>query len=310
VDEAIAAYREAIRLRPDDARAHTNLGNALRDQGKVDEAIAAYREAIRLQPDLAKAHGNLGEALRRQGKVDEAIAAYREAIRLRPDDAVAHRNLGVLLRGRGDYAGALAALRRGHELGSHRPGWPYPSAELVRQAERMAALAPRLPALLKGEDRPRDVAERLALAQLCYDTKRFASAARSSAEALAADPTLGDDRRAPPRYDAACAAALAGSGRGADDPKPDAAARARLRGQALDWLRAERAAWARVLDAGDAQARSAGRRMLQQWQVDPDLAGVRDGDAIATLPADERRACRALWSEVDALLARARDGRP
>ncbi len=72
---------------------------------------------------------------------------------------------------------------------------------------------------------------------MCYDTKRFAAAARLWAEALAADPKLGDDRRDNHRYNAACAAALAGCGRGADDPRPDDAARARLRGQALGMAR-------------------------------------------------------------------------
>ena len=88
----------------------------------------------------------------------------------------------------------------------------------------MAALAARLPALLKGEDHPKDAAERLALAQMCYDTKRHAAAARFWAEALAADPKLGDDRQAGHRYNAACAAALAGAGQGKDDPPPDDAA--------------------------------------------------------------------------------------
>ena len=199
-------------------------------------------------------------------------------------------------------------LRRGHELGSRRPGWRYPSAQWVREAERMAALAARLPAVLKGEDRPKDVADRLALAQMCYDTKRHAAAARFWAEALAADPKLGDDRQAQHRYNAACAAALAGAGQGTDDPKPDDAARARLRGQALDWLKAERAAWAKVLDAGDPQARPLVQQTLQHWQADPDLAGVRDADALAKLPEAERAAWRSLWAEVDALLARARGG--
>jgi hypothetical protein len=83
-----------------------------------------------------------------------------------------------VLRGQGDYAGSLAMLRRGHELGARKSGWRYPSAQWVADAEHMAALAPRLSALLKGNDRPKDVAERLALAQMCYDTKRHAAAAR------------------------------------------------------------------------------------------------------------------------------------
>jgi hypothetical protein len=46
---------------------------------------------------------------------------------------------------------------------------------------------------------------------------------------------------------------------------------------------------------------------LQRWKADPDLAGIREEPALARLPADEQKACRALWSAVDALLAKARD---
>ena len=250
LDEAVAAFRTAIRLQPDLVQAHYHLGVTLAAQRKLDEAVAAFRTAIRLQPDDAAAHYNLGVSLENQGKVDEAVAEYRTAIRLQPDFAAAHCNLGQILRSQGDYAGSLAMYRRGHELGTRQPGWRYPSARWVADAERLAALAPRLPALLKGEGRPKDVADRLAIAQMCYDTKRHAAAARFWAEALAADPKLGDDRQAQHRYNAACAAALAATGQGTDDPKPDDAARAGLRGQALDWLKAERAAWAKVLDAG------------------------------------------------------------
>ena len=289
VDEAVAAYRTAIRLKPDDAIAHSNLGRALAAQGKLDEAVAAYRTAIRLQPDFAVAHANLGVALVGQGKLDEAVTEYRSAIRLKPDYAEAHCDLGHLLRGQGDYAGAVAMLRRGHDLGTRQPGWRYPSARWVADAERMAALTARLPAVLKGEDRPKDVADRLAIAQMCYDTKRFAAAARFWAEALAADPKLGDDRQAQHRYNAACAAALAAAGQGTDDPKPDDAARARLRGQALDWLKDERAAWVKLLDAGGPQARPLVQQTLEHWRADTDLAGVRDPDPLAKLPESERR---------------------
>jgi tetratricopeptide (TPR) repeat protein len=299
---AIAAHREAIRQKPDYAMAHSNLGIALSESGDRPGAIAAHREAIRLKPDDAVAHTNLGLALSGSGEVRGAIAAYREAIRLKPDHAEAHCNLGLALRGQGQYAESLAELRVGHELGSKRPDWRYPSAAWVAEAERLAALAERLPAVLGGTDRPADAAERLAFAQMAYDTKRHAAAARLWAEALAADPKLSDDRRAQHRYNAACAAALAAAGRAEGEPPPDAAAKAELRRKALDWLRAELAAWSKVLDSGDPKADAFGARTLRHWRVDTDLAGVRDGDAIATLPADERRAWEALWKGVDALL--------
>src|SRR5262249_35497577 len=157
------------------------------------------------------------------------------------------------------------------------------SAQWVADAERLAALAPRLSALLNGNDRPKDVAERLVLAQLSYDTQRHAAAVRFWGEALAADPKLGDDRQGQYRYHARRAPALAAAGKGTDDPKSDEAVRARLRGQALDWLNAERAAWAKVLDSGDAKVRTLVQSTLQHWKSDPDLAGVRDAEALAQL---------------------------
>jgi Flp pilus assembly protein TadD len=59
---SVAAYRVAIGINPDYAEVHSNLGNALREEGKLDEAIAAYRQAIGLNPAYAEAHCNLGTA--------------------------------------------------------------------------------------------------------------------------------------------------------------------------------------------------------------------------------------------------------
>src|SRR3984885_6500322 len=96
--EAIAAYSQAIGIKPDYAEAHSNLGNALSAQGSLDEAIAAYRQAIGIKADFAEAHSNLGVALRDQGRLDDTIAAYRQAIGIKPDYAEAHSNLVVALR--------------------------------------------------------------------------------------------------------------------------------------------------------------------------------------------------------------------
>ena len=53
---------------PGDAEALFDRGVALQGQGKLAEAVAAFREAIRLRPDLASAHCNLGLALRAERK--------------------------------------------------------------------------------------------------------------------------------------------------------------------------------------------------------------------------------------------------
>jgi tetratricopeptide (TPR) repeat protein len=303
--EAIAAFREAIRLKPDDADHQNNLANALESQGKTDEAVVAYREAIRLRPTTPGPHYNLAMALATQGKADEAAEAYREAIRLRPDYAEAHCNLGLLLVSQGDYAGGLALLRRGHELGSRRRVWRNPSAQWIAQAEQAAVLAARLPAVLNGEDQPHDDGERMAFADICRATKRYAASARLWREVLEANPKLGVSRQTQLRFTAARSAVLAAAGAGGNDPPPDADAKSALRSQALHWLRAEHDAWSGLLDRADAKARLAIGRTLRFWQSTPDLSTVRDPDALAALPQSERAQWQSLWADVDALLVRA-----
>jgi tetratricopeptide (TPR) repeat protein len=274
----------------------------------LDESIAAYRTALRIKPGDAGAHYNLGVALRDQGKLDEAIAQLREAIRIKPDHAEAHSHLAYTLKRQGKFAEALAELRSAHELGSKQPNWRYPSAQWVRDAEQAITLAARLPAVLTGDEAPKDAAEELAFAKLCYDMGRHSAATGLFAEALKADRKLAEDRQTQYRYAAACAAALAGCGHGKDAPPPDEAARAGLRTQARDWLRAELAAWSKLIESGPPQARPAIAQTLEHWKVDPDLAGLREPDELAKLPKDEQTACRALWAEVDDLLAKGRGG--
>ena len=57
---------------------------------------------------------------------------------------------------------------------------------------------------------------------------------------------LGDDRLTQHCYNAARAAALAAAGQGQDEPPLDEAAKAKLRRQALDWLKAELTAWSKL----------------------------------------------------------------
>ncbi len=148
---------------------------------------------------------------------------------------------------------------------------------------------------------------RLRAARFAYDQKRFAAAMRLWAEALASEPKLGDDRQAQHRYNAARAAALSAAGQGKDQPPPDDAAKVKLRRQALDLLKAELGGWTKLLESGQPENIVG---TLIQWQMDTDLAGIRDQAALAKLPAEEQKALTQLWADVAELLktATARDG--
>jgi tetratricopeptide (TPR) repeat protein len=304
LDEAVAEYREALRLKPGDAEFHNNLGTALQDKGLREEAIAEYREALRLQKGLSLAHYNLGNALKKKGLREEAIAEYREALRLKPDYGEAHYGLGLALLEQGRFSDAVSAIRRALEFGSHTPGW-RPPAQMLRKAERLAEEDGRLSAVLEGKADPKDAAECLVFARLCQEHhKRYAAAARYYEEAFAAQPALAEDLASDDRYNAACAAALAGCGEGQDAAGLDDEERARLRRQALDWLRADLTAWGRLLDR-DAGKLSRAIEVLQHWLADPDFAGVRGPEALAKLPEAERRGWQQLWYQVADILAQA-----
>jgi hypothetical protein len=87
LDDAIAQYREALKIKPDDAEVDNNLGNALADNGRPDEAIAYYEKALEVNPNSASAHNNLGKALAGRGKTDEALAHLQKAVEIDPNFA-------------------------------------------------------------------------------------------------------------------------------------------------------------------------------------------------------------------------------
>jgi tetratricopeptide (TPR) repeat protein len=108
LDEAIAQYREGLRLAPEDARTWAKLGNALAEQGKLPEAVDAYRAALRYEPTDEKTHNNLARVLIRVGDLPGAIAQLQEAVRLEPSYALGRLNLAKLLANAGRFAEARA----------------------------------------------------------------------------------------------------------------------------------------------------------------------------------------------------------
>ena len=68
--------------------------------GRVGEAIGHFEQALRIKPDYAEAHCNLGVALEQAGRPQDAIGHYEQALRLNPDLAEARNALARLQAGR------------------------------------------------------------------------------------------------------------------------------------------------------------------------------------------------------------------
>jgi len=311
LDDAIAEYREAIRLNPEYATAHNNLGNSLATKGELDEAIAEYLTALEINAELfearanlAMAHNNRGNSLAQKGDLDGAIDEFHRALEINKNLFEAHANLGNALRLKGQLKEAIAefqvALRIKDDAGV--------KAQL-KEAERLAQLEERLPDVLEDKDKPKDAAEWLGFAELCQPPfrKLCVSAARFYEKALAAEPKLIEDPHLTYRYNAACAAALAGCGQGTDADKLHDSQRAGYRRRALDWLRADLEAIRPLLEKDSANHGPFILATMQHWLADEDFVGVRGPEALAKLPEAERQRWEKLWKDVADLLNRAQE---
>ncbi|HTZ20665.1 MAG TPA: tetratricopeptide repeat protein [Opitutaceae bacterium] len=112
LDEAIAHYQTALRIKPDYAEASYNLAEALLRKGELDEAIVHYQAALQVDPNYFDAHNNLGNAFIRKGRVDDAFAQYQRALEINPASPGTQVNLGNVLVQKGRIDEAIAHYRK------------------------------------------------------------------------------------------------------------------------------------------------------------------------------------------------------
>jgi Flp pilus assembly protein TadD len=113
VDDAISCFRIAARLQPASADMHCNLALALfKTKSGAPEAIAEFKKAVALQPDNAELQNNFGWMLLQNGRADEAISCFQTALKLQPEPALAKfasNNLAIaILRKSGSPSGGMA----------------------------------------------------------------------------------------------------------------------------------------------------------------------------------------------------------
>lgn len=269
----------------------------------IAEANACYWQAFKLDPSWVAARNSLRIPAQDVARLDDAIDHFRHAIRLEPAWDPPHGALGQALLAKRQFAEADTAIGRCLELLPAGDNERRENLERLRQrCRQLIPLEGRLPNIVRGSDKPA-ASECLDAAELCFVNRCYATAARLYAEAFAAVPQLTDDLRAGYRFNAARAAALAGSGRGDDVAGLTQPDRMALRRHAREWLRLDLAAWATKVNTGTEADRIQARKTLAPWLDDPDVAGLRDAAALESLPSAERDECRILWRELADVLS-------
>ncbi len=112
LDEAIEHCQKSLRLNPNSAEAHKNLGIAQLAKGQPSLAIEQFREALRLEPGNPEILNTLANALLAAGRPQQAVQYYREALQSNLDSAEAHYNLANLLVGAGELEEATDHYRQ------------------------------------------------------------------------------------------------------------------------------------------------------------------------------------------------------
>jgi len=166
LDQAIAAYKEALSRSPGYAAALNGMGLALFKQDKKPEAIAQFRAATAADPSFALAWSNLGFAARKMGDGPTAVTAYEKYAQLAPDDPDGTYGLAEAYRMTGDSAKAVTAYEQ-YVAREKRPAeqkWVQKAREQIAAlkappgAAPAAATPPAAPAAttppVPGSDRP------------------------------------------------------------------------------------------------------------------------------------------------------------
>ncbi len=138
---AIRTYRESLRLNPNQPAIQLALGNVYFMEERVEEAVAAYQQAVKLDPNVMnryslgqgylalgryadaerqfeqvrqmaprepQADTALGQTYAKQGRADDAVRAFQRAIDLQRDYWTAHSEMGYVLADNGEIERARA----------------------------------------------------------------------------------------------------------------------------------------------------------------------------------------------------------
>ena len=135
--EAIACYRQAIKLNRQYPTAHLSLARTLLKAGKQQEFVKEMQLALALQPDIGTAMDrfHLADALVEQNQEQQAIGFYHQAVTLDPTFSPSYHRLSDILSRQGKHDQAIAFLEQGIQQNPQNPESYYFLAHQWEQLE-------------------------------------------------------------------------------------------------------------------------------------------------------------------------------
>lgn len=115
--DAITAYQKAIELKQDwGAGFYNKFANLLEKQGNLGEATKYYLKALSLQGDNPRQYLSVGNIYFKQGLLKEAAGNYQRAIELKPDFSNVYKRLGDLLKQKNQLDDAVKCYQKSLEI--------------------------------------------------------------------------------------------------------------------------------------------------------------------------------------------------
>ena len=184
---------------PRDAESWHRRGVALADEGRYDQAISAFRRALRIDDGIAEAHNDLGTAYFAKAWHAEAEASFRRALELKPDHDVAWENLGATLRAQARLKESRRAFQRalGLRVRALLPRFlrwrvPHDPIALAKQRARAGDEAGAIAAAQKAVERAPASASAYAALSTAQRASRPDLAEQSARRAVELAPRLAD----------------------------------------------------------------------------------------------------------------------
>src|ERR1700722_11674275 len=188
-EEAIAAYRQASALGPEDPEPHLAAGLLLEKEDKFSDAETEYKQALALDPKSDALTG-LANIYMRGHRFVEAEQYLRKLVVAQPGNAAAHVQLGRVLAAEGKNDAAAAELEAGAKLAPADASVQRDLADIYFAAGKYAQAETAYRALLAGH--ANDAELHRSYGQALLREKKFSDAQEEFLAAVKLKPEVGE----------------------------------------------------------------------------------------------------------------------